>query len=269
MKKITKIFALLAVASFAFTSCGDTTDSEIAYPSIEKVTIEEKTDGTFFGRFDVTCTSTESIKNVTASYTYSSATVSVSGKNLDITKGKNNEWTIKVTTPVEIDGIRVSEITITATVKGANGGTKTESFNTPKSDEPTDQELNEPLAFSFTRVGSNAATGDLAKFGLVWTSNETNATSVVLKKGTATKFVELTTANWSSIATEVALKTAIDSATGIESYKGISADKGGTHDIVLGTLNGGTYYILHITKSTVDYNAATGTTIVISGVSKN
>lgn len=268
MKNMTKLFAFLAIASFAFTSCGDTT-GEIAYPSIEKVTMEEKSDGTFFGRFDVTCVSTESIKDVTASYTYGSTTLSVPEKNLDITKGKSNEWTIKVTTPVEVEGARVSKITISATVKGATGGTKTESFNTPKSEEPTDEELNEPLAFSFTRVGSNAATGDLTKFGLVWTSNETNATSVVLKKGAATKFVELTTANWSGITTKAALKTAIDNATSMESYKGISADKGGAHDIVLGTLNGGTYYILQITKSTVDYNATTGTTIVISGASKN
>ena len=92
MKKFTKFLALLSVAGFAFTSCDKLTD-EIAYPSFEKITLEERTDGTFFGRFDVTCDQTVSLKEVTATYTYGSTTLSIPDKDLDITKGKNYRQT--------------------------------------------------------------------------------------------------------------------------------------------------------------------------------
>ena len=99
MKKLTTLLAIFAIAGLGLTSCDQSGTDEIVYPSFEKVTLEERTDGTFFGRFDVTCAQTSSLKEVTASYTYGSTTISIPDQDLDITKGKNYEWTVKLTVP--------------------------------------------------------------------------------------------------------------------------------------------------------------------------
>ncbi len=270
MKKFTKFLALLSVAGFAFTSCDKLTD-EIAYPSFEKITLEERTDGTFFGRFDVTCDQTVSLKEVTATYTYGSTTLSIPDKDLDITKGKNYEWTVKLTVPTEVEGTRVSKITLSATVRGANGGSKSQSFDTPTKVDPTPDKtpLSAAEAFSFKRVGGQAATGDLAKFGLKWPENVLAATNVSIQKDGASKLVQLTAADWSGITTKEDLKAAIDKATDMKAYTGISADKGQDYDTVLGVINGETYSMLHITKATVTADSTVGTTIEITGQSKH
>jgi len=201
MKKLTTLLAIFAIAGLGLTSCDQSGTDEIVYPSFEKVTLEERTDGTFFGRFDVTCAQTSSLKEVTASYTYGSTTISIPDQDLDITKGKNYEWTVKLTVPVEAEGTRVSKITLSATVKGSNGGTKSQSFDTPAKDDPTPEEpgetdLSAAAAFSFKRVGGQAATGDLSKFGLKWPENVLAATNVSLQKDGASKFVELAAADY-------------------------------------------------------------------------
>lgn len=253
MKKLTTLLAIFAIAGLGLTSCDQSGTDEIVYPSFEKVTLEERTDGTFFGRFDVTCAQTSSLKEVTASYTYGSTTISIPDQDLDITKGKNYEWTVKLTVPVEAEGTRVSKITLSATVKGSNGGTKSQSFDTPAKDDPTPEEpgetdLSAATAFSFKRVGGQAATGDLSKFGLKWPENVLAATNVSLQKDGASKFVELAAADWSNITTQEALKEAIDKASDMKAYTGISADKGQDYDVVLGVINEDVYYMLHITK---------------------
>ena len=230
MKKLTTLLAIFAIAGLGLTSCDQSGTDEIVYPSFEKVTLEERTDGTFFGRFDVTCAQTSSLKEVTASYTYGSTTISIPDQDLDITKGKNYEWTVKLTVPVEAEGTRVSKITLSATVKGSNGGTKSQSFDTPAKDDPTPEEpgetdLSAAAAFSFKRVGGQAATGDLSKFGLKWPENVLAATNVSLQKDGASKFVELAAADWSNITTQEALKEAIDKASDMKAYTGISADR--------------------------------------------
>ena len=242
MKKLTTLLAIFAIAGLGLTSCDQSGTDEIVYPSFEKVTLEERTDGTFFGRFDVTCAQTSSLKEVTASYTYGSTTISIPDQDLDITKGKNYEWTVKLTVPVEAEGTRVSKITLSATVKGSNGGTKSQSFDTPAKDDPTPEEpgetdLSAAAAFSFKRVGGQAATGDLSKFGLKWPENVLAATNVSLQKDGASKFVELAAADWSNITTQEALKEAIDKASDMKAYTGISADKGQDYDVVLGVIN--------------------------------
>lgn len=70
------------------------------YPSFEKVTLEEKADGTFSDRFDVTCDQTAALKEVSASYTYGATTITIPEKDLDITEGKKYEWTVKLSVPV-------------------------------------------------------------------------------------------------------------------------------------------------------------------------
>ena len=274
MKKLTTLLAIFAIAGLGVTACDQSGTDEIVYPSFEKVTLEERTDGTFFGRFDVTCAQTSSLKEVTASYTYGSTTISIPDQDLDITKGKNYEWTVKLTVPVEAEGTRVSKITLSATVKGSNGGTKSQSFDTPAKDDPTPEEpgetdLSAAAAFSFKRVGGQAATGDLSKFGLKWPENVLAATNVSLQKDGASKFVELAAADWSNITTQEALKEAIDKASDMKAYTGISADKGQDYDVVLGVINEDVYYMLHITKATVATDATVGTTIEITGQYKH
>lgn len=265
MKKITKFLAFMGMAGLVFTACDNKSD-EVIYPSFEKVTLEEKTDGTFFGRFDVTCDPMASLKDVKVSYSYGDTTLDMPEKDIDITKGKNYEWTVKVTVPVEVEGVRVTKITLTATVKGTNGGSKSMSFDTPKKEDttPTETELSKAEAFTFKRVGGKPGTGDLSKFGLKWTENMTAAVNASIQKDGATKFVELPAADWTAITTKEALKAAVDKATDMNSYTGISADKGQDYNVALAVLNADVYYILHITKSTVNSDAA-GTTIEIFG----
>ena len=136
MKKLTTLLAIFAIAGLGLTSCDQSGTDEIVYPSFEKVTLEERTDGTFFGRFDVTCAQTSSLKEVTASYTYGSTTISIPDQDLDITKGKNYEWTVKLTVPVEAEGTRVSKITLSATVKGSNGEPKASRSTRPPRTTP-------------------------------------------------------------------------------------------------------------------------------------
>ncbi len=273
MKKFTKFIPLLLIAGFAFTSCDPNNSEEIVYPSFEKVTLEEKADGTFFGRFDVTCAETSSLKEVSASYTYGATTITIPEKDLDVTEGKKYEWTVKLSVPVEVEGTRVSKITLSATVKGTNGGSKSVSFDTPAANtpdpEPGETALSEAAAFSFKRVGGQEATGDLTKFGLKWPANVMAATNVSLQKDGASKFVELSAADWKGITTKEALKEAIDKASDMTSYTGINADKGQDYDIVLGTINKDVYYILHVTKTTLSTDTTIGTTIEIIGEYKN
>jgi hypothetical protein len=115
--------------------------------------------------------------------------------------------------------------------------------------------------FEWKRVGGNTATG-LEDFGLTWTSNTT--TNAVIKKG-ASKFVELLPAQWNSINTMQALKTAIDAATDMNQWEKVSAtDASKTYDLTLGTIKGGKYYLIHVTNSTVTV-ATEGSTITIKG----
>lgn len=264
MKKITKLLAFMGLAGLAFTSCDKPTD-EVIYPSIEKLTLEEKSDGTFYGYFEVSCDPSASLKSVEASYSYGEASLGIPEKDLDINKGKNYEWPVKVTVPVEVDGVRVNKITITATVRGANGGSKSVSFDTPKKGDPAPTDLSAAAAFTFKRVGANPATGDLSKFGLKWTENVLAATNVSIQKDGASKFVELPASDWTALKTKEALKAAVDKASDMTTYRGISADKGKDYDVVLGVLNADVYYILHITRSTVVSDTTTGTTIEIFG----
>ena len=219
MKKLTTLLAIFAIAGLGLTSCDQSGTDEIVYPSFEKVTLEERTDGTFFGRFDVTCAQTSSLKEVTASYTYGS-----------------------IDTPAKDD---------------------------PTPEEPGETDLSAAAAFSFKRVGGQAATGDLSKFGLKWPENVLAATNVSLQKDGASKFVELAAADWSNITTQEALKEAIDKASDMKAYTGISADKGQDYDVVLGVINEDVYYMLHITKATVATDATVGTTIEITGQYKH
>ena len=275
MKTITKFFAFMAVAGMMFTSCDKA--EEFFYPSFEEVTLKESVDEdgneVFFARFDVTCNAAAALKSVEVSYTHGDITVSLPENDIEIAKTKNYEWTLKFNVPTNVDGTRVSKINLTAEVR--NGGTKSQSFNTPAAEQnpdpdpdpelPNDRDLSNPAAFTFTRSGSNAATGDPSMFGLKWTSNDaTRAVSAILKKDSANKLVQLKSSDWNSIKTYNALKEAIEAGTDMENFAGVSADKSSDYDIVLGIQDGEVYYMLHITSASVS-TADAGTTIVING----
>jgi hypothetical protein len=121
--------------------------------------------------------------------------------------------------------------------------------------------LSEAKSFEWKRVGGAAGTG-LETFGLSWTDNTTN--NAVIRKG-ATKFVELTPAQWTSITNKEALKTAIDAATNIDKWEKVSAtDASKTYDLALGTIKDNKYFLIHVTKSTVTVTDV-GSTISITG----
>ena len=270
MKTITRFFAFMAAAGLVFTSCEKA--EEFFYPSFEEVTLEERVDGEgnayFFGRFDVTCAETASLKNVSVSYTYGDTTITLPEEDVDLSENKKYEWTLKFNVPTEVSGTRVSRINLTAEVR--NGGTKSQSFDTPAPEQnpdedlPTDRALTNPAAFTFTRTGSSAATGDPSMFGLKWTSNATRAVYSILQKDSATKLVQLKSSDWNDIKTHNALRDAIEAGTDMNEFAGVSADKSSDYDIVLGIQDGEVYYMLHITSANVS-TATEGTTIVING----
>jgi hypothetical protein len=80
--------------------------------------------------------------------------------------------------------------------------------------------------------------------------------------------VELTPADWSSIATQEDLASAISSGTSVTEYRGVSSSANGTYDDVLGVNYNGVNYILNITQGAVTTGTA-GTTITINGEYKN
>ena len=265
MKTITKMGAMImALAGVLFSSCDKMED--FFYPSFEEVTLEERGE-VFFGRFDVTCDATASLKEVSVSYTYGDSTVSLPENEIDITKAKNYEWTLKFEVPTEVDGVRVSKINLTAEVR--NGGTKSQSFDTPSvniPDSPLDRDLSAPAEFTLTREGSNHATGTPSMFGLKWTSNLTRTTCAIITKDSATKLVQLKSSDWTGITTHNALRDAIEAGTDMNEFAGVSAEKTSDYDIVLGIQDGEAYYMLHITKATVTkISEAAGTKIVING----
>jgi len=116
------------------------------------------------------------------------------------------------------------------------------------------------------RVGANAATG-LSGFGLKWTSN-LREVHAVIKKDVASKFVQLNSDSWTTFTTQEELVAAIDAAQGIEDFREISVEASATFNYVLGVINNGEYFMIHLTSSTVTV-APAGTTVKIFGESKN
>lgn len=265
MKKIATLIAMLGAAAIAFTSCEGTDGTATA--TIKKIAITEETDK-FVGNFDVTCPDTDAIKEVTATYTYGTTTVSVPVADVEKAEINKSSWKVTVSTPIEVDGKRVSKMEVTATLKGTKGSTKSEIFETPKATEPEPGEtaLGAATAFEFKRVGTTVS-GDLSKFGLEWKSN-TRAVNANITKGTATKMVKLASDAWTVITTKEALKTAVDAAADMDKFSEISADATKTYNINLGVVNGGVYYIINITNGKVTTGTA-GTTIDVTGNYKN
>ena len=116
--------------------------------------------------------------------------------------------------------------------------------------ESADTPLGAATDTYFERLGGAAGTG-LEGFGLKWTSN-LKETHAVIAKDAATKLVQLTATEWTSISTVEALTAAVDAAEGIEDYRGISTTASGDYDDVLGVIYNNEYHMIHLTSATVE-----------------
>lgn len=253
MKKLLFSFAVLAVATVGiFTSC-DTTENDL--PPVVTVGIDSI--NAFVGD-TISFTASLSSENTLASFQSMSSDASISFlEGSSETFSAVGNASVKVTLVVGSSAEVGSDITITCVVSDEAA---TSSAKVVISVLSSSTPLSEAAAFEWKRVGGNDATG-LEEFGLTWSSN--TATSAVIKKG-ADKFVVLDAAIWSSLASVEDLVYAIDAADDVESWTEISVTASATYDYLLGTINGGTYYMIHVTNSSVTV-ASEGTTVVISG----
>ena len=117
--------------------------------------------------------------------------------------------------------------------------------------------------FTWKRIGSADATG-LSTFGLQWTSNNEKTVWCVIKPLDGAKLVELTAAQYTSITNYTDLQTAVDNGTALTEYKKISTEATSTYNNVIATKYNGKYYLINITKATIE-TATAGTTITITG----
>ncbi len=128
-----------------------------------------------------------------------------------------------------------------------------------------DENLSNPMAFTWTRIGGNPATG-LAMFGLQWTSN--SSSSAIVAVDGDTEMYALQASAW-DLTTKAQLEAAIGAAGAqLTQYTGVSATESGTYDDVLGVVHDGETYILNVQQGTVT-TAGSGTTITIAGQYKN
>jgi len=143
-------------------------------------------------------------------------------------------------------------------------GEKAEISLTIISEEST-TDLGTSTDVFWERIGGNAATG-LTEFGLKW-ENNLKETHAVIEKDGASKLVQLTAAEWSSITTVEALQAAIEAGTDLDDYRGISTTTPGNYEEVIATEFNGEYFIINLSNATIE-TGTNGTTVKIFGQSK-
>ena len=148
--------------------------------------------------------------------------------------------------------------TYTFTAKDKDGNTSSVAVKVTTNVSTTD--LGSNVGFTWQRVGGADATG-LSTLGLEWKSN--SGGTAIVTTDAATRLVKLSS-DYSSITTVEALKTAVDAADVISQYNGVSSSESKAYNDVLGVVNGGKYYLVNVTQSTVTTGTA-GTTIKIDG----
>ncbi|MFA9389075.1 MAG: hypothetical protein ACERKD_04680 [Prolixibacteraceae bacterium] len=256
MKKVLSLVSAIALFAIIFTSCTEDIISDLAPEIIITAPVADTTQ-VFIGdtlTFNVSLSS----ENTLSSFQTLTGT-----PGIDITDG-NAQYTTETTASLSVGTIVTDVITdgtvieISFTVVDKNKQTTVKKYILAKSKATP---LTEAADLTWERKGGTAATG-LDMFGLTWTSN--TATSAIIKKG-AEKFVQLEAATWMTIDSKETLMEAIDTAENMDQYEGISSTENKTHDITLGTIKEGTYYLIHITNSTVSVDAVVGTTITIVG----
>ena len=131
-----------------------------------------------------------------------------------------------------------------------------------------DVPLSEAVAFTWITDGATKKAEGLDQFGLKWDGTNYRKPDAHIKKDKAAKFVDLKNAvnsNWTTVATQEALKDLIDKASDMEEYlMDANASHNELNDI-LGVIYEGEYYILHITKTTAVYTEGVGTKVTAIG----
>lgn len=268
--KILKFLGLLLASTLAFTSCEPTEENPLP-PSLSMV---ELTSGSTGGTITINqgqdlVFTWEARKGSADLDVFSVEAVGVNSPSSIPTSEDGNTFPYDLPNSADenyVDtlvfsnaGTALGNTTYTFTVTDTDGETTSVEFTVTV--EAATTPLGSAQAFTWTRVGGNAATG-LSQFGLEWTSN--SSTSAIVKSDAATKMVDLGSAAWTSITTKEGLDAAISDATGINEYTGVSAQQDDTYDDVLGVRHNGTNYLIHITNGEVSTGTA-GTTITITG----
>ena len=140
------------------------------------------------------------------------------------------------------------ECTITATVKDVDGLTNTANISFKMNAEI----YLEPTAFTWVRVGGTPGEG-LAELGLKWEKNQKDVYAVIEPVEGATLY-SVPAEKWNEITTEAELAALFSDggAAPIKDYRGVSCTVPATYDDVIATYYEGFYYLIHITKGTID-----------------
>lgn len=141
---------------------------------------------------------------------------------------------------------------IIATVYDEAGKTNSASLKLQIDEE---SEL-EASPFQWIRANGADGTG-LADFGLQWTKNVSSRFAAVIEPipGERVTMYSVPAEKWDEVTTESQLEALFSDggvAEVIQDYRGISVDATQEYDVVLATLYNGVYYLLHITKCTVE-----------------
>lgn len=274
MKRNLKLFVAILAFIPAFISCSDDNDdpsvggATIVFDESEITITDGKLPKAITGSITApTGTEIQTIK-VTANYEQDGQKGSTEIKDgvTEVSGSKKGKYTFRFDD--ETSGIKdhiteLQSIEIEVQVKNGDQTSRSLKINQEVTPDPEPWDM---YKFEWKRVGGADGTG-LEEYGLTWTSN--TATAAIIKTDSKTKMVKLTADDWTKIETKEQLKEAVDKGTDIAQYDGISATASKTYDEVLAVnVKGeGVYYLIHITKGTVDANAS-GTTITISGESR-
>ncbi|HNW51816.1 MAG TPA: hypothetical protein PKH79_12090 [Prolixibacteraceae bacterium] len=258
MKNVIKIYAVLIfVAMGIFSSC----TPEATDPTAPTITVTQPTADTtavFIGEsvdFQVSLTSENGLKSFKAMSSAAGVEITNGEKTFSGSSSESVTVNVKVTSEVAAG----TAIEITFVVEDSELSANTKKVVVAKAKLTP---LSAATDFTWERIGGTAAVG-LTDFGLSWTSNGADGKFAIIKKD-ADKFVLLDAAQWTTITNLEALKAAIDAATNMDSWKGVSAEASNTYDFTLGSIKGGTYYLIHITKGVVNVETA-GAHITITG----
>jgi hypothetical protein len=272
--KITKYLAFALAGMFAFTSCEDDNETTLG-PSL---LVSEMGSGASSSAITINLGETLSFaidarRGESDMETFSISVAGVNTVNPIPTSLQGNTFPYDIANADDetyLDTVlfvnaaaNLGTTSYTFTVTDKDGNTDEVSFNVTVESATT--ALSASSAFTWERVGGAAATG-LAQFGLSWTSN--SSTSAIVALDAATKMVELSAADWTSIPTQEGLASAISGASAVTEYTGVSSSASNTYDDVLGVSHNGVSYILNITNGNVT-TGASGTTITITGEYKN
>jgi hypothetical protein len=272
--KITKYLAFALAGMFALTSCEDDTETTLG-PSllVSEMGSGASSDAITINLGETLSFAIDARKGETDMETFAISISGVNTVNPIPTSLQGNTFPYDIANADDETYID----TVLFVNAGANLGTTIYNFTVTDKDGNTDvvsftvlvesatTALSAASAFTWERVGGAAATG-LAQFGLAWSSN--SSTSAIVALDAATKMVELSSTDWTSMTTQEGLTAAITAGTAVTEYRGVSATANNTYDDVLAVSHNGMSYILNITQGTVT-TGANGTTITITGEYKN